>query len=154
MQDFAKRETMIAWTSFAEMSASHSSKPKCFNCGILCHVTHATPKGQMCGTCHQYFQRTGNIRYAQLMQVFINLNWNLDSTWSAYNKFDGFQFFSKILVKVIKVFYQQYILYRWKEIVSYTATLLYCWKCRCQHQDVRPPSRSFRSKRKRPLDRL
>jgi len=45
-----------------EMSASHSSKPKCFNCGILCHVTHATPKGQMCGTCHQYFQRTGNIR--------------------------------------------------------------------------------------------
>ena len=28
-------------------------KPKCFNCGILCHVTHSTPKGQMCGTCHQ-----------------------------------------------------------------------------------------------------
>ena len=29
------------------------AKPKCFNCGILCHVTHSTPKGQMCGTCHQ-----------------------------------------------------------------------------------------------------
>ncbi len=37
-------------------------KPKCFNCGIPCHVTHATPKGQMCGTCHQYFTRTGRVR--------------------------------------------------------------------------------------------
>eukprot|EP00096_Caligus_rogercresseyi_P015369 TRINITY_DN7817_c0_g1_i1.p1 TRINITY_DN7817_c0_g1~~TRINITY_DN7817_c0_g1_i1.p1 ORF type:complete len:501 (-),score=173.94 TRINITY_DN7817_c0_g1_i1:271-1773(-) len=43
-------------------NASSPSKPKCFNCGILCHVTHATPKGQMCGTCHQYFSRTGNVR--------------------------------------------------------------------------------------------
>merc|ERR1719376_1526598 len=43
-------------------SSGSSSKPKCFNCGILCHVTHATPKGQMCGTCHQYFQRTGHVR--------------------------------------------------------------------------------------------
>ena len=39
-----------------------SNKPKCFNCGILCHVTHPTPKGQMCGTCHQYYTRTGNVR--------------------------------------------------------------------------------------------
>ena len=37
-------------------------KPRCFNCGILCNVTHATPKGQMCGTCHQYYQRTGHVR--------------------------------------------------------------------------------------------
>ena len=38
----------------APTSASVASpKPKCFNCGILCHVTHATPKGQMCGTCYQ-----------------------------------------------------------------------------------------------------
>jgi hypothetical protein len=37
-------------------------KPKCFNCGILCHVTHSTPKGQMCGTCHQYYSRTGHVR--------------------------------------------------------------------------------------------
>ncbi len=29
------------------------SKPKCSNCGILCHVTHSTPKGNFCGTCHQ-----------------------------------------------------------------------------------------------------
>ena len=43
-------------------SSALASKPKCFNCGILCHVTHATPKGQMCGTCHQYFQRTGHVR--------------------------------------------------------------------------------------------
>ena len=31
-------------------------------CGILCNITHATPKGQMCGTCHQYYQRTGHVR--------------------------------------------------------------------------------------------
>jgi hypothetical protein len=37
-------------------------KPKCFNCGIQCHLTHSTPKGQMCGTCHQYYQRTGHVR--------------------------------------------------------------------------------------------
>ena len=38
----------------APTSASVASpKPKCFNCGILCHVTHSTPKGQMCGTCNQ-----------------------------------------------------------------------------------------------------
>ena len=46
----------------SDLSSSVSNKPKCFNCGILCHFTHATPKGQMCGTCHQYFQRTGNVR--------------------------------------------------------------------------------------------
>jgi len=45
-----------------ELSSSLSSKPKCFNCGILCHITHSTAKGEMCGTCHQYFQRTGNVR--------------------------------------------------------------------------------------------
>jgi len=39
-----------------------TAKPRCFNCGILCNVTHATPKGQMCGTCHQYYQRTGHVR--------------------------------------------------------------------------------------------
>jgi len=47
----------------APTSASVASpKPKCFNCGILCHVTHATPKGQMCGTCYQYYNRTGHVR--------------------------------------------------------------------------------------------
>ncbi len=40
----------------------YRQKPRCFNCGIPCHVTHATPKGQMCGTCHQYFNRTGRVR--------------------------------------------------------------------------------------------
>ena len=29
------------------------SKPNCSNCGILCHVTHSTTKGNFCGTCHQ-----------------------------------------------------------------------------------------------------
>lgn len=38
------------------------SKPKCSNCGILCHVTHSTPKGNFCGTCHQYWNRTAQIR--------------------------------------------------------------------------------------------
>merc|ERR1712226_119087 len=38
------------------------SKPKCSNCGILCHVTHTTTKGNFCGTCHQYWNRTGQLR--------------------------------------------------------------------------------------------
>merc|ERR1711953_114368 len=38
------------------------SKPKCSNCGILCHITHTTPKGNFCGTCHQYWNRTGQLR--------------------------------------------------------------------------------------------
>jgi len=45
-----------------EMLTEDSSKPRCSNCGILCHVTHATSKGEMCGTCHQYFNRTGHVR--------------------------------------------------------------------------------------------
>ncbi len=35
-----------------------ANKPKCFNCGIQCHMTHSTPKGQMCGTCHQVCKMT------------------------------------------------------------------------------------------------
>jgi len=38
------------------------AKPRCSNCGILCHVIHSTPKGDMCGTCHQYFNKTGQLR--------------------------------------------------------------------------------------------
>lgn len=45
-----------------EKEAVQVPKPKCFNCGIQCHLTHSTPKGQMCGTCHQYYQRTGHVR--------------------------------------------------------------------------------------------
>ena len=36
-----------------DMITEDASKPRCSNCGILCHVTHATNKGEMCGTCHQ-----------------------------------------------------------------------------------------------------
>ena len=36
-----------------DMVTEDASKPRCSNCGILCHVTHATSKGEMCGTCHQ-----------------------------------------------------------------------------------------------------
>ena len=36
-----------------DMVTEDASKPRCSNCGILCHVTHATNKGEMCGTCHQ-----------------------------------------------------------------------------------------------------
>jgi len=45
-----------------DMLTEDASKPRCSNCGILCHVTHATNKGEMCGTCHQYFNRTGHVR--------------------------------------------------------------------------------------------
>jgi len=34
----------------------------CMNCGISCHVTHETTKGRMCATCHQFFNRTGQVR--------------------------------------------------------------------------------------------
>ena len=30
-----------------------NSKPKCSNCGILCHITHTTPDGIFCGDCRQ-----------------------------------------------------------------------------------------------------
>jgi len=40
--------------------------PRCANCGIPCHTTHptngATPKGQLCGTCHHFWSRTGQMR--------------------------------------------------------------------------------------------
>ena len=29
------------------------SKPKCSNCGILCHITHTMPDGIFCGNCRQ-----------------------------------------------------------------------------------------------------
>jgi len=45
-----------------DMAAVDASKPTCSNCGILCHVVHPTPKGDMCGTCHQYYNRTGQLR--------------------------------------------------------------------------------------------
>lgn len=35
---------------------------RCGNCGIRCHTTHPTPRGAMCGTCHQFWTRTGQIR--------------------------------------------------------------------------------------------
>jgi len=43
------------------------SVQKCGNCGISCHTTHptstgGTPKGQLCGTCHQFWSRTGQMR--------------------------------------------------------------------------------------------
>ena len=49
-------------TTGGSLISGATPKPRCFNCGILCNVTHATPKGQMCGTCHQYYQRTGHVR--------------------------------------------------------------------------------------------
>jgi len=45
-----------------EEMETDDTKPKCSNCGILCHVTHATSKGNLCGTCHQYWVRTGQLR--------------------------------------------------------------------------------------------
>merc|ERR1712109_445154 len=45
-----------------DMLTEDASKPRCSNCGVLCHVIHSTPKGNMCGTCQQYFNRTGNLR--------------------------------------------------------------------------------------------
>ena len=45
-----------------EEMETDETKPKCSNCGILCHVTHSTSKGNFCGTCHQYWNRTGQLR--------------------------------------------------------------------------------------------
>eukprot|EP00088_Acartia_fossae_P005578 TRINITY_DN1251_c0_g1_i10.p1 TRINITY_DN1251_c0_g1~~TRINITY_DN1251_c0_g1_i10.p1 ORF type:complete len:479 (-),score=95.51 TRINITY_DN1251_c0_g1_i10:1207-2643(-) len=34
----------------------------CGNCGIQCHQIHSTPKGNMCGTCHAFWEKTGQLR--------------------------------------------------------------------------------------------
>jgi len=39
-----------------------SGVTKCYNCLIPCNTTHSTPKGPMCGTCHQFWTRTGQLR--------------------------------------------------------------------------------------------
>jgi len=39
-----------------------SPQSKCSNCTIPCYQTHTTPKGPMCGTCHQFWTRTGQVR--------------------------------------------------------------------------------------------
>lgn len=46
-----KNEEVTISDDEEEMETEDSSKPKCANCGILCHVTHSTPKGELCGTC-------------------------------------------------------------------------------------------------------
>jgi len=58
--------------SFPEPGSDDEDKEaaseKCGNCGIPCHTTHPTgsndktPKGQLCGTCHQFWSRTGQMR--------------------------------------------------------------------------------------------
>jgi len=37
-------------------------KENCSNCGIVCHTLHSTPRGNMCGTCHMFWSRTGQVR--------------------------------------------------------------------------------------------
>lgn len=46
----AKEEVAIS-DDEEEMDQDDNSKPKCSNCGILCHNTHNTAKGDLCGTC-------------------------------------------------------------------------------------------------------
>ena len=57
------------------------SKPKCSNCGILCHVTHSTPKGNFCGTCHQVRL---NFNFC-VRFIFFMKNLNLDLTMHLKN---------------------------------------------------------------------
>lgn len=45
-----------------EKEEEESNKPKCSNCSILCNVTHATPKGELCGTCFNHYERTARLR--------------------------------------------------------------------------------------------
>jgi hypothetical protein len=54
-----------------DMVTGDASKPRCSNCGILCHVTHATTKGEMCGTCHQVI--CYKVYYIFLFERFISL---------------------------------------------------------------------------------
>ena len=62
-EDEKKVSTTEAVTISDEDEETESDdKPKCSNCGVLCHTVHSTPKGNMCGTCQQYFNRTGNLR--------------------------------------------------------------------------------------------
>jgi len=62
LSDDDDKEVVAGSTTGGSLLSGATPKPRCFNCGILCNVTHATPKGQMCGTCHQYYQRTGHVR--------------------------------------------------------------------------------------------
>jgi len=45
-----------------DTEGSEKAEVSCMNCGISCHVTHETTKGRMCATCHQFFNRTGQVR--------------------------------------------------------------------------------------------
>jgi len=49
-----------------ETAEAGAAPVRCGNCGIPCHTTHAThdksPKGRLCGTCHQFWTRTGQMR--------------------------------------------------------------------------------------------
>lgn len=42
-----------------EPEVKKEDKPKCSNCSILCNVTHATAKGQLCGTCFRFYEKHG-----------------------------------------------------------------------------------------------
>jgi len=55
--------------NFPETGSDEDDKEasaKCGNCGIPCHTTHPSSdkstKGQLCGTCHQFWNRTGQMR--------------------------------------------------------------------------------------------
>jgi len=49
--------------SAAEADKEGEKKPEnCGNCGIQCHQTQTTPKGNVCGTCHSFWQKTGQMR--------------------------------------------------------------------------------------------
>jgi len=61
-KDVSTSEGAVTISDEDEETESEADKPKCSNCGVLCHTIHSTPKGNMCGTCHQYFTRTGNLR--------------------------------------------------------------------------------------------
>jgi len=45
-----------------EADKEDAEKVKCVNCGICCHHAQSTPKGNMCGTCHGFYTRTGQVR--------------------------------------------------------------------------------------------
>jgi len=37
-------------------------KPRCSNCGIICHITYDSKTGKYCGTCYNYLEKHGQMR--------------------------------------------------------------------------------------------
>lgn len=57
-----KVDTASEPVTISDEDEDTENEKKCSNCGVLCHTIHTTPKGNLCGTCNQYFVKNGQLR--------------------------------------------------------------------------------------------